>query len=100
MTDDQARLGKLEDKYHDVDKRQESFEIYTKQRQDSFEDFVRAYIDSNERHIVELKAERQEMREELKSMGKHVQNLATAAMVGIGAISVSVAIFVASAVTR
>ena len=93
MTDEQARLSKLEDKYHDVDKRQESFETYTKQRQDSFEEFVRAYIDSNERHTTE-------MREELKSMGKHVQNLTLTTMASIGAIAVAVVGFIWSMIPK
>lgn len=93
MTDEQACLSKLEDKYHDIDKRQESFETYTKQRQDSFEEFVRAYIDSNERHT-------NEMREELKSMGKHVQNLTLTAMASMGAIAVAVVGFIWSMVPK
>ena len=54
MTDEQHRISKLEDKYHDIDRRQESFETYTRQRMDSFEEFVKNYIDSNEKRMDRL----------------------------------------------
>ena len=31
MTDSESRIGKLEDRYHDVDKRQQSFEEFTRE---------------------------------------------------------------------
>jgi len=82
-------MTELEHKVSEIDKRQESFET-----------FVRAYIDSNERHMSEIRTDMREMREELKSMGRHVQNLTITAMVGMGAIGVAVVGFIWSMATR
>ena len=53
MTDEQARIGKLEDKYHDVDKRQQSFEEFTRENlkslRETMEDFKEAIKSTNER---------------------------------------------------
>lgn len=82
-------MTEMEHKVSEIDKRQESFET-----------FVRAYIDSNEKHMAEMRVDIREINSKLDNIGRHTQNLAVAAMAGIGAISVSVAIFVASAVAR
>ena len=53
MTDEQARISKLEDKYHDVDKRQQSFEEFTRENlkslRETMEDFKEAIKSTNER---------------------------------------------------
>lgn len=48
MTDEQARIGKLEDKYHDVDRRQQTFEEHVK----SYEEFTRENIKYMKEAIV------------------------------------------------
>ena len=46
MTDEQARISKLEDKYHDVDKRQQSFEEFTRE---NLKYIKEAIVNTNER---------------------------------------------------
>ena len=53
-----------------------------------------------EKHMAEMRVDIREINSKLDNIGRHTQNLAVAAMAGIGAVSVSVAIVVASAVTR
>lgn len=74
MTDDQARLSKLEDKYHDVDKRQESFET-----------FMRAYIDGNEKRMERLESK-------MDNLSNQMHNLLVAG--GIGVLTIVVTILV------
>ena len=46
MTDEQARISKLEDKYHDIDKRQQSFEEFTRE---NLKYIKEAIVNTNER---------------------------------------------------
>ena len=100
MAELESRVEKLEDKYHSIDKRQESFETYTKQRQDSFEEFVRAYIDGNERRIERFETRMDQLEAKIDSkfdsMMKFIQSLTITAMVGMLGIAGSVVYFVYS----
>ena len=75
MTDEQARISKLEDKYHDVDKRQESFES-----------FMRAYIDSNEKNISEMKADMREIKGQISNLSNQFHNAMIAGGIGLATI--------------
>ena len=93
MTDEEARIGKLEDKYHGVDKRQESFEVYTRQRQDSFEEFVRGYIDGNEKRIERIEARMDRLETNLTAQ---MHNLLIAGGVGVATIVATMIAMVAA----
>ena len=105
MTELERRTEKLEDRYHLVDKRQESFEIYTKQRQDSFEDFVRSYIDINEKRLERMDAKFDKMEAKIDALSakfdskfdslmKFMQSMTITAMIGMLGIAGSVVYFV------
>ena len=79
MTDEQARISKLEDKYHGVDKRQESFES-----------FMRSYIDSNEKNIAEMKADMRDIKSQIQHLSSQFNNLLIAGGVGVLTIIVTI----------
>ena len=81
MTNTESRVSKLEDKYHSVDKRQESFET-----------FVRAYIDSNEKNITEMKADMREIKTQIQQLSSQMHNLIITGAIGIAAIVVAIAL--------
>ena len=104
-------MTELENKVHQIDKRQDVFETYMKQRQDSFEDFVKAnLIDNRERmnkyeeDMREFKKETNERFDKLEtkidSINKSVHNITLTAMIGIGAMAISVILFVGSVIYR
>lgn len=92
MTDTEHRVSKLEDKYHSIDTRQESFETYTKQRQDSFEDFVRNYIDINEKRLERMDAKFDKMEAKIDALSSQMHNLIITGAIGIAAIVVAIAL--------
>ena len=69
-------------------------------RQESFETFVRAYIDSNEKHMAEMRADIRQINQKLDNIGQHTQNIAVAAMAGIGAMSIAVIGFIISLASK
>ena len=81
MTNTESRVSKLEDKYHSVDKRQESFET-----------FVRAYIDSNEKNITEMKADMRDIKTQIQQLSSQMHNLIITGAIGIAAIVVAIAL--------
>ena len=90
MTDEQARLSKLEDKYHDVDKRQDTFEVYTKQRQDSFEEFARENIKYMKEAIVNTNARMDRLESKMDNISNQLHNFIIAGTVGVAAIVVTI----------
>ena len=81
MTDEANRIGKLEDKYHSVDKRQQSFE-----------EFVRTYIDSNEKKIERMESRMDRIEDKLDNLSNQMHNLIIAGTVGVAAIVVAIAL--------
>jgi predicted nucleic acid-binding Zn-ribbon protein len=81
MTDTEHRVSKLEDKYHSINTRQESFET-----------FVRAYIDSNEKNISEMKADMREIKAQISNLSSQMHNLIITGAIGIAAIVVAIAL--------
>ena len=77
MTDTEHRVSKLEDKYH---------------CQESFETFVRAYIDSNEKNISEMKADMREIKAQISNLSSQMHNLIITGAIGIAAIVVAIAL--------
>ena len=78
MTSDEERIIKLEDKYHEVDK-----------RQDSFETFMKAYIDGNEKRIERIEKRIDQLE---SNMTNQFHNLLVAGGVGILTIVVTILI--------
>ena len=89
MAELESRVEKLEDKYHSIDKRQESFET-----------FMRAYIDGNEKRIERFETRMDQLEAKIDSkfdsMMKFIQSLTITAMVGMLGIAGSVVYFVYS----
>ena len=78
MTSDEERIIKLEDKYHEVDK-----------RQDSFETLMKAYIDGNEKRIERIEKRIDQLE---SNMTNQFHNLLVAGGVGILTIVVTILI--------
>ena len=81
MAELESRVSKLEDKYHSIDKRQESFET-----------FMRAYIDSNEKNITEMKADMRDIKTQIQQLSSQMHNLIITGAIGIAAIVVAIAL--------
>ena len=92
MTDEQSRIGRLEDRYHSVDSRQESFET-----------FVKAYIDNSNRRMeqIEARMDRHEVRMDRledkldglrTDLTNQIRNLLIAGGIGIATIVVAIAL--------
>ena len=107
-------MTELEEKIADFDKRQETFETYTKMRQDSFETFMKNYIRHADEQMrlqrEEMKEFKAETREQINKMDakmdkladkidglvKYVQSMAITSMIGLLGIAGSVVYFVYS----
>ena len=101
MTDQENRLQNLESKYHDIDKRQETFETYMKSRQDSFETYVKVQIEKIDEQMrrtderinrMEERMDRMEAKVDSKfdKLSSQLQNMMIAGGVGIATIVVAV----------
>ena len=75
MTDSESRIQNLEQTVHTIDKRQESFET-----------FVRAYIDSNEKNISEMKADMREIKGQISNLSNQFHNAMIAGGIGLATI--------------
>ena len=85
MAELESRVEKLEDKYHSIDKRQESFEM-----------FMRAYIDGNEKRIERIEQLNRDLGSKIDNLAKFVQSMAITSMIGLLGIAGSVVYFVYS----
>lgn len=99
----EERLDKLEDGFHSIDKRQENFETYTRERIDSFENFMRMYIEKTDQVIVEqrdrmdrMDSKMDDIIKEVRSMGRYVNALVITTVVGIASITYTLISFVNS----
>ena len=104
---DQERLDKLEEEFQNLDIRQTSFETY-----------VKLYLAKTDEQLRIQREEIKEIRQDIKdfkvqhstdiaslskkidSISRSVYNISVAAMLGIGAMAVSVVAFVAVAIYR
>ena len=107
MTDEQARIQNLEHAVHSIDKRQETFEEFTKATIQRLEEMMkdnRARMDKMDQRMDKLEAEMKAMNKELGSkidnLAKFLQNLTITATVGVLGIAGSVIYFVYSVTTK
>jgi predicted RNase H-like nuclease (RuvC/YqgF family) len=93
MAELSEKIDKLTDKVHNIDKRQENFET-----------FVRAYIESNDKTIQEMKERMNKTDERMDKMdgrmdewGRHMQNMVWANLgaYAFGVVAIIIAVFVA-----
>jgi uncharacterized coiled-coil protein SlyX len=103
MTSEQ-RIDKLEEGFLNIDKRQETFETYTRERIDSFEKFVKGYIEKTDQMIVEQRERMDRMdtrmdkmdqrmdkfEEKMDKFSDRIHNLFIATIVGVATIVVTV----------
>ena len=85
MTDEQSRIGKLEDKYHDVDRRQQTFEEHVK----SYEEFTRENIKYMKEAIVNTNERMDKLEGKLDNLSNQMHNFIIAGTVGVAAIVVT-----------
>ena len=90
MTDSESRIQNLENTVHNIDKRQETFEVYTKQRQDSFEEFARENIKYMKEAIVNTNARMDRLESKMDNISNQLHNFIIAGTVGVAAIVVTI----------
>ena len=93
-------MTELEIKVNDIDKRQESFETFIRANIEATRDHINKIDERMDKFEAKHDADMQEIRQEMKNIGRNTQNIAIATMIGIGAISVSVIGFAWSLATR
>ena len=102
-----SELERIEEKIHDLDKRQSNFETYTRLYINKLDEMIRLQREElkefkakHELDMARLIEDSREERQELKAMNKHTQNLVLGTMASMGALTVAVIGFIWTMATR
>ena len=99
MADFEQRLDTLEVKYHDIDKRQESFEEFTRSNIRELREITKELKETN-RELKEsnrrIDSKMDEISREVRSIGRYVNGLVITTIIGIAAMVWSMVSFLGS----
>ena len=99
MIDTENRLNGLEEKYHDIDKRQETFETFARENLKELREITKELRENNRRFDAKfdrMESKMDEISREVRGIGRYVNGLVITTIIGVAAMVWSMVSFLGS----